>query len=119
MDEFISEPLTPYVGTFDAGAMATGVPGLPGGFVWRGRSYAVVERLEAWKESAPEGGRPGGEVYLRRHGFRLRMSDGSAWSVYFTRQPPRGRTARGASARTRWFLLSRTPPELPMPERNT
>ena len=101
MQEFVSEPITPHTGTFDATAMATGLPGLPRGFVWRGTAYTVVNELATWKESAPEGGRPGGERYLRRHCFRLRMSDGSEWTVYFVRQTP-----RSGSAKTRWFLYS-------------
>jgi hypothetical protein len=102
MEEFVSEPITPHAGTFDAAAMATGVPGLPTGFAWRGESFTVVERLESWKFSAREGGRAGGELYLRRHCFRLRMSDGAIWTVYFVRQAP-----RGGSAKVRWFLQTR------------
>jgi hypothetical protein len=82
--------------------MATGVPGLPRAFRWRDAEYEIEATLETWKESAPEGGRPGGERYLRRHCFKLRMADGAVWTVYFTRQAP-----RGGSARTRWFLYSR------------
>ena len=57
MEEFVSEPITPLAGTFDAGAMASGMPGLPSGFEWRGKSFQLVGRLESWKQSAPEGGR--------------------------------------------------------------
>ena len=101
MEGFVSEPITPQAGTFDAGAMAAGLPGLPRGFRWRGAAYTVVALLDAWKQSAPEGGRPDGERYLRRHCFRLRMNDDSVWTVYFTRQPP-----RGGSPKSRWFLYS-------------
>jgi hypothetical protein len=104
MEEFVSEPITPEAGTFDAGAMATGVPGLPRGFRWHGTTYQVAALLETWKATAPEGGRAGGEVYLRRHCFRLKMSDASTWTVYFTRQP-----LRGGSAKNRWFLYSVEP----------
>lgn len=97
--EFVSEAIVPRGGTFDAAAMGRGEPGLPGGFEWRGQAYDVIERLGQWKESAPEGGRPGGELYLRRHYYKLRMSDGAIWTVYFVRQP-----ARSGSARRRWFL---------------
>jgi hypothetical protein len=99
MPEFVSEPITPHAGTFDAAAMATGLPGLPRGFTWRGAAYRIDEQLETWKASAPEGGRPGGERYLRRHYFRLRMSDGAVWTVYFVRQAP-----RSGPAKLRWFL---------------
>ncbi len=101
MEEFVSEPVVPWAGTFASAEMATGVPGLPRGFDWRGASYEVVERLESWKQSGHEAGRVSGELYLRRHYHRLRMSDGSVWTVYFVRQAPR----RGPAA-PRWFLYS-------------
>ena len=101
MEEFVSEVITPHAGTFDSGAMATGLPGLPAGFDWRGESYRITTQLESWKQSAPEGGRAGGERYLRRHYFRLHMSDGATWVVYFVRQTP-----RGTSPRKRWFLYA-------------
>ncbi len=101
MEEFVSESITPHKGTFDAAPMAAGMPGLPSGFDWRGTSYAVVERLETWKQSGAEKGRADGERYLRRHYFRVRMSDGSVWTVYFTRQP-----SGSGSARRRWFIYS-------------
>jgi hypothetical protein len=99
VEEFVSEPLVPHAGTFDVRDMAAGLPGLPTGFDWRGESHQVGQRLETWKQSVAEGGRSGGERYLRRHYFRLRMSDGAIWTVYFVRQAP-----RGASGRQRWFL---------------
>ena len=96
MTEFVSESIRPRAGSFDAAAMGRGEPGLPDAFEWRGTWYEVVERLAQWKETAPEGGKPGGEVYLRRHCYRLGMSDGSMWTVYCLRQPPK----------RRWFLYS-------------
>ncbi len=118
MGEFISEPITPLKGAFDTQAMARGEPGLPRGFVWHGERHEIVERLEQWKQSAPEGGRPGNEVYLRRHCYRLRMASGQVWTVYFTRQP-----ARGSRSRQRWFVYtidegrqSGGTPKLPLPD---
>jgi hypothetical protein len=99
--DFVSEPIEPLAGTFDTAAMARAEPGLPRGFRWRDDMYEVIDVLERWKESAPEGGRPGGERYLRRHCFRLRMSDGSTWTVYFTR-----RTPRSGNRKRRWFLYT-------------
>lgn len=101
MAELISESITPKAGTFDVSRMGRGEPGLPTGFVWQGRSVDVVEVLESWKHSSPEGGRAGGELYLRRHYFRLRMSDNGVWTVYFIRQAP-----RLGNARRRWFLYT-------------
>ena len=102
-EEFVSEAVTPLGGAFDTAAMARGEPGLPAGFAWRGREARIVACLERWKESRPEGGRAGGELYLRRHCYRLKMDDGAVWVVYFTRQPQRSGTSR-----QRWFLLTVT-----------
>jgi len=104
MDEFVSEPITPHRGTFDIAAMGRGLPGLPAGFDWHGEPFDITEVVESWKQSAPEGGRPGGERYLRRHYYRLRMSDASIWTVYFIRHTP-----RSGSPRLRWFLHMREP----------
>ncbi len=101
MPDLVSEPLSPRPGSFDTTAMARGEPGLPSGFTWRGRPFDVVAVLETWKESSPEGGRAGGEHYLRRHYFRIRMSDCAVWTVYFVRQTPR--TGKPTS---RWFLYT-------------
>lgn len=113
--DFVSEPIRPAGDAFDAAAMARGEPGLPAAFVWRGETLRVTHRLGQWKESSPEGGRAGNEVYLRRHCYELEMSDGSRWVVYFTRQPQ-----RGGRPRQRWFLFSRVAPnpDLPEPDRD-
>lgn len=103
MAELISESITPHAGTFDTTRMARGEPGLPTGFTWRGKLVNVVEELGAWKQSAREGG-AAGELYLRRHYFRLRMSDDSVWTVYFVRQTP-----RSGSPKNRWFLYTLEP----------
>lgn len=103
MDEFVSESIRPIEGTADAAAMASGLPGLPRGFEWRGQQYEVVEQLAAWKWSSRAGGSAKGQLYLRRHYFRLRMSDQSVWKIYFVRQSP-----RGGSSRRRWYMLERS-----------
>ena len=99
--EFISEPITPLPGAPDVVAMVRGEPGLPPGFVWRKKEYRVVESLAVGKIHSPDRG----EMYVRRHTFRLRMDDDSVWEVYFLRQPPK----RGARTRSapRWFLKTR------------
>ncbi len=102
MAEFVSEPITPLAGGFDTKRMGRGVPGLPQGFQWRGEALKVVEELRVWKESTREGGRPGGELYLRRHYYRIRMSNKSIWTVYFVRQGP-----RQGNPKNRWFLYTR------------
>jgi len=107
MTEFVSEPIVPRAGTFDTAAMARAEPGLPDAFGWRGDWHDIAAVLETWKASSPEGGRPGGELYLRRHYFKLRMTDGAAWTVYFERQ-----ARPGAPAKQRWFLYTLDPPEV-------
>lgn len=100
VNELISEPLLPLAGSFDTRAMGRGEPGLPTGFIWRERTYSIALVLETWKQSEREGG--SGELYLRRHYFRLRMDDGSIWTVYFVRQTP-----KSGNVKQRWFLYTR------------
>jgi hypothetical protein len=101
MPDLVSEPIKPLADSFDTTRMARGEPGLPKGFVWRAASYHVVEELNAWKESSREGARAGGDLYLRRHYFKLRMSDDRVWTVYFVRQTP-----RSGDPKSRWFLYT-------------
>ena len=99
MTDFVSEHITPWPGTADAAAMGRGEPGLPRGFDWREQGYEIAERLEQWKQTSAEGARAGGQVYLRRHCYRLRMADGAVWTVYCTRQ-----AQKSGSPKRRWFL---------------
>lgn len=101
MADFFSEPITPRAGSFDTARMGRGEPGLPTGFEWRGESFDVVEELSAWKHSSREGARAGGDLYLRRHYYKLRMSDESLWTIYFERQAP-----RSGNPKQRWFLYT-------------
>jgi len=80
--------------------MVRGEPGLPEGFTWRGASRRIEEVLDAGRIATPDMG----ELYVRRHTWKLRMDDGAVWNVYFLRQAPKGGSRR-ARAR-RWFLLS-------------
>lgn len=100
MAELISEPITPHAGTFDTTSMGRGEPGLPKGFTWRDGSVDIVERISAWKHSSREGG-GAGDLYLRRHYYKLRMSDGCIWTIYFVRQTP-----RTGNPKNRWFLYT-------------
>lgn len=101
MAELISQPITPKAGTFHAAAMGRGEPGLPVGFLWRDGDFTIVEIISAWKHSSNEGGRAGGDVYLRRHYYKLRMNDHTIWTVYFVRQTP-----KSGSPKLRWFLYT-------------
>lgn len=102
MPELISECIVARAGTADAGRMALGEPGLPAGFAWRGEDYNIVDVLSTWKHSSREGSSAQGQLYLRRHYYELRMSDGSLWTVYFSRQNP-----RSGNPKARWFLYLR------------
>ena len=99
MAKLISEPIIPVAGTFEAAAMARGEPGLPEGFLWRGRKTLITACTRRWRLLRPESA--GGELYLRRHYYLLCMDDGSQWTVYCLRQPP-----KSGSPRQRWFLYS-------------
>jgi len=96
-DEFVSEPITPEVGTFDTAAMSRGEPGLPRHFTWRGQAYEAVELLRTWKTSTPERG----EMYLRRHWFEVRTNTGARMTIYCERQ-----TKRPKQPKQRWWVYS-------------
>lgn len=101
MIDLVSEPLTPHGDAFDLRAMAMGEPGLPRAFQWRGDVFDIAAVVEQWKHSSREGSTAQGELYLRRHYYRLRMSDGMIWTVYFIRQAP-----RPGKNQPRWFLYT-------------
>ena len=98
MEQFISEPIEPRAGSFDARMIARGEPGMPTHFTWRGEEYRVDEILEMWKQSAAEGG--SGEVYLRRHYFKVLATSEDVMTVYCERQQKR------KNAKQRWFLYT-------------
>jgi len=98
--EFISEPITPDVGTFDAASLARGEPGVPTGFTWRGAHYEIVELLDAWKESEAED-HAGGERYYRKRFFKVRVGTNEAMTLYCLRH-----TKPGQAAKKRWWLYT-------------
>ncbi|MHC4949197.1 MAG: DUF6504 family protein [Planctomycetota bacterium] len=102
-EAFISEPITPEPGSFTTELMSRGLAGLPGAFTWRGRRYEIVDCIDHFKQSAPEGGT--GERYLRRQVFRVRLDTGQEASLYVERQ------ARSGSGRRRWFLYTLAGPD--------
>ena len=99
---FVSEPITPERGSFSPEMMAKGLASPPGAFIWRDRRYEIVECLEHTKQSSREGGHAGGELYLRRQQFVVRLETGEIATIYFERTARPGRTTR--SAKNRWFL---------------
>jgi len=98
-ERFVSEAVVPVAGTFDAGRMAAGEPGLPGVFQWRGRALEIAAVLRSWRDTGPC--RHGsGELYVRKHWYEAVTRDGAVLKLYFDRQPRGGRIA------TRWWLYS-------------
>jgi hypothetical protein len=97
-EEFVCEPIQPVAGTFDPAGMARGEPGLPQRFLWRDTEYTVAAVLAVWKEDGPcKSG--SGEMYLRKHWFKILTEQGPRMTIYFERQP---RSKRQNKAR--WWL---------------
>ena len=96
---FVSEALVPVEGSFDVAPMLAGEPGLPRGFRWRDREYAVARVLEKWKTTSRcHHGSP--EQYVRKHWFRVLTTDGTEMELYFERQPRRGQSKQ------RWWIAT-------------
>ena len=97
-ERFISEALEPLTASADTALMASGEPGLPQAFRWRGERIAVRGILRSWHETGPcSHGSP--ELYLRKHWFEI-ATDHGRMRVYFERQPRRGKKG------PRWWLFS-------------
>lgn len=100
-ERFVSEAITPVVATCATEAMASGGPGLPQEFGWRGRTLRVAAVQRTWRETGPC--RHGsGEQYVRRHWFEVLTTENTTLTLYFERQPRGGRKA------PRWWLYSIT-----------
>jgi hypothetical protein len=101
-ESFIGEPIVPKPGTFDAAAMATGAPGLPRVFTWRGEEYEVAAVLETWRSQEPGAGMDKKHMYVRKHWYRIRTTSGKTMTVYFDRKP----LGRRGKSKQRWHLFS-------------
>ena len=100
-EQFISEGLKPVTELVAPSSFAIGAPLLPAEFIWRETSLRVSEVLEEWKETSPC--RHGsGEMYVRKHWFRLRLQTGEEVKIYFERQ----QRFAGAGKKARWWLFS-------------
>jgi phosphoribosylglycinamide formyltransferase-1 len=108
---FISEPLTPLESSFDPAMMARGEPGLPHKFLWRKQEWEIVELLGSWKEHG-DCAHGSGERYVRKHGHRVRTTDGTIFEIYFLRSFGRGRFR----TKGRWSIYSM---EQSLPGKNT
>jgi len=98
--ELISEQIVPDAGTFDASAMARGMPGLPSGFTWRDRHYTIVEVISSWKQSEADR-HTRGERYYRKHFWQVRAESGERMTLYALRH-----TKRGQNPKARWWLYT-------------
>lgn len=96
---FVSEPLIPLGGSFDAAGMSRGEPGLPHRFRWRRREWEVGEVLDRWKKYG-DCRHGSGERYVRQHAFRLRTTDGAILTVCFQRSFGRS----PSRSRSRWWV---------------
>lgn len=97
---FVSEAIVPLDGSFDTAGMAAGGPGLPRRFRWRREVLEVAEVLECWKEYG-DCTHGSGERYVRKHGFRVRATDGRVLRLYFQRHFGKRQTSRA-----RWWIQS-------------
>jgi hypothetical protein len=103
-EEFVSEQIIP-AGEFDPDTAVAGEPVLPHRFTWRTTEYIIDTVLEKWKESGPCSS-GGGEVYLRKHWWKIKTADGLVMKLYFERQP------RSKRQRTmRWWLYTVETPD--------
>src|SRR5476651_1911931 len=98
---FISEPIVPVEASFDTGGMARGEPGLPQKFRWRKKEFIVEEVLERWKEHG-DCRHGSGERYVRKHGYRVRTTDGTVMKLYFQRSAGLGKLP----IKSRWWIHS-------------
>ena len=76
--------------------MASGEPGVPMAFSWRGADYRVARVLDSWKNL--RGCRNGsGEQYINKHFFRVETEAGEIMTLYRTRT---------GSKRDEWILYT-------------
>lgn len=98
-EQLISEAITPIVQTCDTSRMATGEPGLPRKFLWRGETYEIATVLRSWRETGKcRHGSP--ERYVRKHWYEVSTTSDITMKIYFERQ------ARRAQKGSRWRLFS-------------
>ena len=94
--KFVSEAITPDSASFDPSALVHGVPGLPTGFMWRGRHLKVGSVVRTWRSSKADRG----DTYLDRLWFECALTDGSRAVVYFDKH------AKKRSERWRLYTLA-------------
>lgn len=100
-EEFISEAIKPVAGTFNKAVMATGEPGAPSEFTWRGKTFIVKKVIRSWKKTAActHGS---GEQYVNKHYYEILTQSGERMKIYFERRPPRNKPNA-----PRWWLYTK------------
>jgi len=89
------------------------IPGCPDGFVWRGKTYQIIELLNEWHDYGRQGRmannmRPEHAAVASRRGswgvgrdyFRVRTDTGGIYELYYDRSPSRSKSRKGG-----WFLF--------------
>jgi hypothetical protein len=97
---FVSEPILPVHSSFDTAGMARGEPGFPRQFRWRKKPFTVAAVLDHWKERG-DCRHGSGERYVRKHGYRVRTTEGDILRIYFQRS-----VGRGKLPANRWWIHS-------------
>jgi hypothetical protein len=97
---FVSEPILLVDVSFDTAGMARGEPGFPQQFRWRKKLLTVAAVLERWKEHG-DCRHGSGERYVRKHGYRVRTTEGDVLRIYFQRS-----VGRGKLPVNRWWIHS-------------
>ncbi len=100
-EKFYSESIVPAEGTMGVKMMARGEPSLPRAFDWQGVRHRILEIQATWKTSSREGGRRDGELYLRRHWYRVKTDTGWVATIYCDRQARRPKRPKA-----RWWIFS-------------
>lgn len=99
-ERFVSELVHPAEESFDFAGTPAGDPPIPRRFKWRDKEYTVADVLERRRDTGPctHGS---GELYARKHWFRVRTTTGEVMNLYFERH------ARSkAQRKKRWWLYS-------------
>lgn len=79
--QFVSERIEPCSADFDAAAMASGCPGVPLRFRWRGKEICVRSVLSSEKTIRPC--RNGSsDRYIDKHIYRVETEDGRVMTLY-------------------------------------
>jgi hypothetical protein len=103
-ERFVSEVIRPVGPAWDTPRMAIGEPGLPGEFVWRGKTLKIDAVLRSWRETGKcRHGSP--ELYVRKHWYEVAVTGNITMKIYFDRHP------RGKRKSDRWWLFSIREPE--------